>query len=81
MFSKKELIEAIERVENTWLNFMVHDYLIGIWNRKTKKIIKDIAELNEKSVQALKNGNYSRYAQLEKEADALEKKLDKLFNG
>ncbi|MDO4301666.1 MAG: hypothetical protein Q4D26_09790 [Clostridia bacterium] len=75
-FTKAELIEAIKSSGDG--SYCIDNYLINLWNKKTKDCIEEGRKLSEKFCNALKIGDLKSAVKIKKEIDENDKKYEKL---
>lgn len=76
VFTKVELINAIKSAGDE--SFWIDEYLINLWNNKTKNLLKEIAKNDKEMIQALKNIDQELYYKLLKKSKKLNKEYDRL---
>ena len=76
VFTKVELIDAIKSAGDE--SFWIDEYLINLWNNKTKNLLKEIAKNDKEMIQALKNIDQELYYKLLKKSKKLNKENDRL---
>ncbi len=76
LFTKAELIEAIEAADT---KFDINFKLNTIWGQKTRDILEKMEQINDEMEAAIKNKALKEFCELEKEFNALDNKLDKLY--